>query len=144
MDIQAYISSGVLEAYVSGTATEKEQREVACLSKIHPEIAAELEALEQTMVAYAQANSVQPPAFIREKILSNIESAEVIPIGSGTAVTPTVSAPRQGQGWRIAAAIALLVAGGFITLFFQSRNDIGALQQQLAGSMRIERPCRQK
>lgn len=132
MDIQAYISSGVLEAYVSGAATEKERREVQCLSSIHPEIAEELQRLEETMLQYAKAHAVPPPSHIRDSVMKNIGAPEVIPIGSGTAMPPPASQPRSNTGWRIAASVALLIASGFMVLFLQNRSDIGAMQQQMA------------
>ena len=55
MDIKEYISSGILESYVLGNASEQERREVECISSIYPEIRQELDALSRSLEKYAEA-----------------------------------------------------------------------------------------
>lgn len=76
MDINAYIASGVLENYVMGLASEQERLEVQCMSKIYPEIAEELHALESALENYAVQNAIAPPAQIKGKLWSALDAGE--------------------------------------------------------------------
>ena len=76
INIKEYIESGVLEDYLSGNVSEQERREVECLSKIYPEIKAELEQLSEAVERYAFAHSVSPPASLKEKIMAQLEFKE--------------------------------------------------------------------
>ncbi|HAI41988.1 MAG TPA: anti-sigma factor, partial [Maribacter sp.] len=38
MDVEKYIASGILELYVAGTLSEKENLEIANYAKVYPEI----------------------------------------------------------------------------------------------------------
>ena len=49
MDIQAYIASGVLELYIAGSLTEKENSEVYKMVQKHPELLTEIEKIEKTV-----------------------------------------------------------------------------------------------
>lgn len=119
MNIQEYIASGVLESYVLGLASEKEVAEVEQLALKHPEIKAELRAIEGALESYAFANAQTPPAHLQSKIWEKIaaESEEkqtkVIDFDSGKEVDLTQQqAPKltgfYGSYLRIAASVALL------------------------------------
>ena len=49
MDINEYIASGILELYVAGTLSEKENAEVHAMVQKHPELLTELEKIEKTV-----------------------------------------------------------------------------------------------
>ncbi len=50
MDVSAYIASGILELYVAGILSEKENREVDRLARKYPDILSEIEAIERVML----------------------------------------------------------------------------------------------
>ena len=77
MNVNEYISSGILEAYAAGAVTDQERREVECMSKIYPEIAAELALLQEGMEAFAQAHAVEPPLGLKEDILAAIDALDL-------------------------------------------------------------------
>ncbi|WP_266366905.1 anti-sigma factor [Tellurirhabdus rosea] len=73
MNIQEYIESGILEAYVLGTVSPQEKREVECLSGIYPEIQQELDDLSVAMEQYALTLRRDPPAVIKENLLKQLD-----------------------------------------------------------------------
>ena len=65
MNIQEYISSGILESYVLGATTPEERKEVEKYSAMYPEIKLELEEIEKAMNNYATQHSVTPPSHLK-------------------------------------------------------------------------------
>jgi anti-sigma-K factor RskA len=78
MNTSEYIASGILEAYVLGSVTPQEKQEVACLSKIYPEIKTELTAIEETMETYAKMHEVKPSAQLKSKIFAQMNFDEEV------------------------------------------------------------------
>lgn len=72
MNLQAYITSGILELYLNGLTTPEETREVEELASGHPEVQAEIDAIRSAMEAYAVAHRVQPPEGLKEKMLNRL------------------------------------------------------------------------
>jgi anti-sigma-K factor RskA len=75
MNLQAYITSGILELYVFGLASAEEAREVEELAEKHPEVRQEIEALRLAMERYALSHSVKPPEDLKGKILGRLDHA---------------------------------------------------------------------
>ena len=57
MDVKDYIASGILELYVAGQLSEKENLEVAAMAEKHPEVRAEIEEIEKAILELARASS---------------------------------------------------------------------------------------
>lgn len=72
MDIKNYIASGILEQYVLGLLSEKENSEVVHMIDLHPEVAQHVLTLEEGLEAYAQTQAVQPSAGFKNTMLTNI------------------------------------------------------------------------
>ena len=118
MNTEDFISSGIMEAYVMGATTDAESQQVLDMAARYPEIKAELEAIENAMNAYALKHSIEPPSYLKEKVLAKItgehkESGDSsnhkeFKIGpqSGNKNTPK----RYGNIFAIAASLALLVS----------------------------------
>ena len=70
-DLNTYLESGILELYVLGDLSSEEIREVENTIAQHPEVKAELEAIENALQAYAIFNAIQPSEAVRKKILSS-------------------------------------------------------------------------
>lgn len=70
--IQQYINSGVLEAYVTGSATVAEEREVLLLKKTYPEVRDALYQLEVDMEMLAATMAIPPPPGTWDKIENEI------------------------------------------------------------------------
>lgn len=120
MDSKEYILSGILESYVLGVLTSEEAADVQKIAALHPEIKAELEAVQKAMNKYATGHSVTPPSYLKEKILAQITgetiSAEpkVIPINRG----------RNYSYWSIAATVLLLICATFAFHFASQSNKM--------------------
>lgn len=118
MDIQEYISSGILELYVYGALTEAESREVSKALKEHPEIRKEVEEIE---VALQKLSSAVAPSYNAEALLSSIK--QKLGNKSGGAV---INIERKKEtdwvsyiGW--AATVVLLIGLFFV---FEDRNGL--------------------
>lgn len=84
MDINAYIASGILELYVAGTLSEKENEEVYALMQKHPEILQEVLEIEAAVVKLTASTSQGTNAHILREIKKELrldgETPKVIPI----------------------------------------------------------------
>lgn len=76
MNIKEYISSGILEHYVLGLASEQERKEVEMYAQTQPKIQEELDAIELTMEQYAQLHAIEKPVGIGSKINVQIDELE--------------------------------------------------------------------
>jgi len=72
MDIQSFIQSGILEAYVLNQCSAAERAEVERMAAAHPEVRAEINAIEQALERVAFANAVPPPPGLKADILSQL------------------------------------------------------------------------
>lgn len=77
MKSHPYLTSGILEAYLSGLVTETEREELERVLATDPDVSAQLNELEATMEAYFVGNAVPPPPGIREKIELRIQETEI-------------------------------------------------------------------
>lgn len=89
MDTKDYISSGILELYVTGALTEAERLEVEKMARLYPEVKQELESIEMAMEDYAFAHEKTPSPRVLEGILNNIEKTEneqvkILPMSGGS------------------------------------------------------------
>lgn len=106
MDIKAYIASGILELYVAGQLSEKENAEVHALAVEHPEIAAEIESIEAAVLALAQtAAPAQKPDFKDlQKRMAPSRETEVRPLNTKRTYWSTY------LGWAASLILALGLA----------------------------------
>ena len=73
MDIKKYKSSGILEQYVLGLATEEERQEVELYARAYPEIKEELDAIELAMEQYASGHQIPVPPGVAQKYNQQID-----------------------------------------------------------------------
>lgn len=94
MKINEYIESGILEAYVLGSASEAEAKELLYLKAQHPQIQDALEHLEIDMERIAQLMAINPPPGVWSKIEDGINELVKTP----RAEALTVKMPPKGSG----------------------------------------------
>lgn len=92
MKINEYIESGILEAYVLGSASEAEAKELLYLKAKHPEIQEALKHLEIDMEHIAQQMAIIPPPDTWGKIESGINELMKTPDFEAL----TIKAPGKG------------------------------------------------
>jgi len=76
LNLQEYISSGIIESYVLNQVTDKERAELEAMASKHPEIKAEIRAIEEVLVNYAMAHSKTPPKDLKQQIFSKIQQTQ--------------------------------------------------------------------
>ena len=127
MDTKAYIASGILEAYLLGALPQSEQDEVMANVARYPELALELEDIENTMIRYAEVFAVNPPAALKEKIMN------ALPVAGGANAAddkPNLSRiiPLQPEyrkktmDWKYAAMIAFLIGSVAINIILYNQG----------------------
>lgn len=138
MNIQEYISSGVIEAYVLGIATDNESLELEQLADMYPEIKQHLVATQQAMEQLADHTAVTPPPLLKHHIWHAIKESESTQnsISSPDPATANVSS-RQLTFYKVslAAALLLLATSLAFNMSLWNRTDksdkvIAELEQQ--------------
>ncbi|MEM8892663.1 MAG: hypothetical protein AAGD28_32080, partial [Bacteroidota bacterium] len=131
-DPKEYISSGILELYVSGQLSEREADEVRSMADLHPEVQAEILAIEESLAELAPVFKRKPQRDLLAGIMDQIEEESETPI-----IKLGEESSKAGPNFRwlaIAAAIALLIS--LAMNFFQyqqiqdAQNQIAALDQE--------------
>ena len=136
MNIEEYISSGVLELYAAGALTEAEKAEVEQVSANYPAVRAELNLIRNTLDHYAEMHAVTPPAALKEKVLqavfqeetkhiigSNQEPDLTAGAGPNSRVIPIGRAANQAAAgtafkWLVAASVSLLIISNVFSFYF--------------------------
>jgi len=139
MDIQEYISSGVLEAYVLGDLSEQEVNEVERMAKQHSEIKDEIETIEEFLSDIAQKTAIQPPEGLKEQILDRLDQGEKLSSEEGT---KEVKIGKTGTAWRymVAASVTIAAVSLFSAINYYQKwkstqeelDNLIALNQRLA------------
>lgn len=124
MNIQEYISSGIVESYVLGLADAGERAEFEKLCRQYPELVKARDDFEVMLEKQALANAVEPPLSAKQQVLSAINSNS----------NPTTTPVRRMSGWRwiAAASVVLLAVSGWLAFDANKRNrELAALNRQL-------------
>ena len=139
MDVKEYISSGILESYALGLVSPQEKQEVECMSHIYSEIKTELDKIMADMEGLAQAQKIDPPAALKQKLFSELKSiiAEGKKIGvpvpePEVKVIPMSPGKEGGSIFKLLAAACF--AGVIISgvLLFNARSATHEINSRLA------------
>lgn len=121
MDINKYISSGILENFVLGLVSNTERQEVEQLAAEHPAIRSHLNEVEDALKAYIQSNAMPLPAGLKAAALARID-AEIA----------TDKSPKSGAGnssnWTSGLLGLLMFALAGFSLYLFNQNN--ALNEQ--------------
>lgn len=126
MNVKDYISSGIVESYVLGLASDEECREFEQLCAQHPEILEARKAFEMTLEKTAMQNAIEPPRELKQRILGKIESNRA----------PVIVMQKPKTAWlkyAAAACLVLLVASIYWNITQLNRNK--ALKETLDNSL---------
>ncbi len=72
MNIENYISSGIIESYVLDQLNEQERNDVQKLAAQHPEIRVAIEETEETFSALGEKGSITPPKLVKSKLFADL------------------------------------------------------------------------
>jgi anti-sigma factor RsiW len=73
VNIQTLITSGVLDLYVLGLASDEERAEVEDNLSKYPEIQEEINSIRRALILYASAHAVQVPDDVKASILQSLD-----------------------------------------------------------------------
>ncbi len=114
MNIQEYIESGIIDAYVLGGLSPEENLEVEAHAKAYPEIEEEIEEARSVLEQMAFQNAVAPPVFLKEKLFEKVNNEP-------TTIEPkTVSMFNVGT-WSIAASWFVGLVFGGLAIYYRSQ-----------------------
>ena len=112
MELNEIISSGLLELYVLGMASEQETAEVTAWAKQYPEVAAEIAAIESGLETYAMLHAIKPTAAVKEKIFSGLNMPAGNPGSAGINNQPVATVVGIKPFWKYAAAASIVLLIG--------------------------------
>jgi len=133
VNIQEYISSGIIESYVLGLASAEERIEFEQMCAQYPELVEARNNFELAIEEQARKNASAPPADVKEKIW--IAFKETYSSNTPKIITMEPTTRRSsGWGWVAAASIILFLAAGYFAFTFynqtkelkNSNNDLQA------------------
>ena len=124
MEANEIISSGLLELYAAGLASQEETALVLQHAAQYPEVADELAQIEASLALYARANAVQPGASVKEKVFERINEGEKSKASPFTKpddnYAPVV---KITSVWKNAAAAAIVLLIGSAVLNIVQYNN---------------------
>jgi anti-sigma-K factor RskA len=136
LNIEEYISSGILEAYVLGSLSTKEAEEVEAKAALYPGIAKELEELQIAMEHFAMAHAVKPPDISKEKLFQSLDNDSNV--SKDTKKERTLILPEEGlkhNNWLVAASISVALISTISSFYFYTKwkgteTQLISLQQE--------------
>lgn len=143
VDINEYIASGILESVTLGLASQQEVQEVACLSKIYPEIREEFARVQKRCEEMMLENAQAPNPALRNSVLQAISripqekpenntNHETKPEAKILPMNPAPELKGVSPMWKMMAAASLILALGIGALWFVSNREAKRLDSTLA------------
>jgi len=133
VEVNNIISSGLLELYAAGLASQDEAAQVQQWVQQYPEVADELAAIEASLAMYAQANALQPDASVKEKLFERInegDTAKVIPLSSSQ--ESQLKVVKIPSAWKNVAAAAIVLLIGSTVFNIVQFNKSKSVNEELA------------
>jgi anti-sigma-K factor RskA len=138
LEIQDIISSGLLELYAAGIASDAETRQVEEWIKLYPEVATELKEISLGMESLANINAIQPSAHIKDKIFARInesQSGKIISMQPEAKIAP--AGIQKYPYWRMVAAASVILLVASIALNVATYNKYNQLNKSLFAAREI-------
>lgn len=130
MNIQEYISSGIIESYVLGLASGEERREFEEICALHPEVLEARIAFEKSLEKQAFDNAIAPAPGLKAKIQAALD------LGGQNDVAEIKQAPVRTLNWlRYAAAASVILLAGSIYLNITLSGRNKALRREYDNSV---------
>lgn len=140
MDIKEYISSGIIEAYVMGIASEEEVRILDCIQKNNPAVKQAILDAQLTLEDFASKQAISPPPALKAAIWAKIseeseekkadEESVTTPVSVSLYPTSSVDNKSNNLKWFAIAASLLLIVS--ISLNFYLKRTQNDIKNQLA------------
>jgi anti-sigma-K factor RskA len=119
VNVQDYISTGIVESYVLGFASAEERDEFERMCKQHPEVLKARTEFEISLEQQALQNAIVPPAELKEQVWLAVskEEAKVIQLDNQTPVVRS-----NWLKYAVAASLILLAGSLFWNMNQYNRN----------------------
>jgi hypothetical protein len=130
VDIQEYILSGIIESYVLGLTSEEERSEFEKMCGQYPEVLQARIAFELLLEKEARQNAMEPPAYLKEKILGAIQS-------TGKIVNMSFAPERSSRWLKYAVAACLILLGGSLYWNISLQKQNKKIQANLDASQKM-------
>ena len=118
MNIQDYITSGILELYVLDSLEPAKRREVEDMAEKHPEVSAEIEQIELAMEGLALALAPEVNPKILDKLLLAVGGISAAGIASPTQAAPKVPGEKIARGGMYTWLPLVLAAAALAAAFY--------------------------
>lgn len=117
MNIQEYISSGVLELYVLGELSPEESADVEKMARTYEEVKNEIRSIEESLAGYAKTFAKTPSSDVKTKIFAQLEEE------SETKVISKITHYKKEKKrfYLVAASLALAILFAGSTLYYWSK-----------------------
>ena len=126
MDIKNYISSGIIESYSLGIASQEESSILECVMKNNAEVMQAVFEAQQIFEKLATQQAMDPPSHLKAEIMKKLEfntseekSGKIIPLTKNIENPTFTSIP----GWMKAASVAVLFGLGYLGYEVNSKNN---------------------
>lgn len=140
MDIKEYISSGIIESYVMGLASEEEASILECVRLKHPEVEQAIQEAQVVLEDLATTQAILPDAVLKQVIWEKLVSSDIPPVTpvptKEAQATPNQS-PDKGRipkikPYAIAATAALVLSVLGNLYLYQHNNQLDSTIKDLA------------
>lgn len=126
MDIKTYISSGIIESYALGTASQEESSILECVMKNNAEVMQAVFEAQEIFEKLATQQSMDPPSYLKAEIrkkldFNSLENQEGKIISLPQSVSQQQSATLPN--WMKAASVAVLFGLGYLGYEVNSKNN---------------------
>ncbi|MEQ8925569.1 MAG: anti-sigma factor [Fulvivirga sp.] len=133
MNIEEYISSGILESYVLDELPPEERREVESMSEKHPEIKRELEKIELSIEKLAFSTAISPDAAIKEAVLKAVDNKQP---------PMQITHDKRESGWlkyAVAASVTIALVTSYLAFDYYGkwRNTESELSTLIAQNQQV-------
>lgn len=145
MDIAAYISSGIIESYVLGLASEEEVSILNCIRKNNVEVEQAIAEAEKALEGLADIQAMAMPDTLKQDIWNRLEAENLVLKDDQSDGLPTEGAispdavvqapilntqevpkrivPARSYGWAIAASILFVLSVSANLFFYQQQKE---------------------
>jgi anti-sigma-K factor RskA len=126
VNVKEYISSGIIESYVLGMATDAERTEFEAICVSYPEVAAARDAFERELEARLLQDAPPAPAHLKAAILGQLSPAE--PQLQASQPVAEEAPVRRMAPWKWLAAASLVLLAGTAYWAFSTQQQYRELQ----------------
>jgi anti-sigma-K factor RskA len=133
VNIEEYISSGILEAYALGELSASERKEVETNLQQYPALRDELSLIEQSVENLLRQTALKPRAVVKTKLFEKINEKPEAKVVS------MVSHPLNGWRYATAASVAIALLSSYLAHSYWGkwRNSEFNLTELVAQNQRI-------